>query len=127
MTETAAVHLAKAREAEAEAQGTAAEKNAEKRLFEQRLKLADIDASIAARGRKMISGADGGKPENGLPRARATRSPRRRRAGWTARRRRRRARGAPFLSPPPPSRGARTRRVPTSIHFENGVSLRSTT
>ena len=69
-TETAAVHLAKAREAEAEAQGTAAEKNAEKRLFEQRLKLADIDASIAARGRKMISGADGGKLMKGFVRAR---------------------------------------------------------
>ena len=40
--------------------GTAAVKLAEKRYFEQKLKLAEIDAKFARSGRKVLSG-DGGK------------------------------------------------------------------
>ena len=48
-----------AREEEAAATGAAAVQMEEKRRFEQKLQLAEIDALIAAKGRKVLSGDDG--------------------------------------------------------------------
>lgn len=57
---------AQALEAEAEAQGVSAEQTAEKIRHEQRLRLAAIDAAIASKGRRVITGRDGKTLMSGL-------------------------------------------------------------
>ena len=59
-TKNSSQDLARAREEQAAAEGDAATKREEKRRFEQRLKLAEIDAQLASKGRKVLSG-DAGK------------------------------------------------------------------
>lgn len=56
---TASNFLAQARKAEAQADGEAAAQLEEKVRFEQKLRLAEIDASLAANGRKFLSGDAG--------------------------------------------------------------------
>jgi len=56
--ETAAL-LAKARVAEAAAEGAVAKASKDKVKHEHQLRLAAIDCSVAAEGRKLVSGADG--------------------------------------------------------------------
>jgi len=55
----ASVFLALARTAEAAAEGAAAQLARGKRTFEQKLRLADIDAAFAAKGRHVIAGGGG--------------------------------------------------------------------
>ena len=54
-----ATFLAEARETAAKAEGEAATQLEEKRRFEQRLRLGALDATFAARGRKVLSGDAG--------------------------------------------------------------------
>jgi hypothetical protein len=55
----ASVFLAQARTAEAAAEGEAAKLSRGKRTFEQQLRLAEIDAAFAAKGRHVIAGNGG--------------------------------------------------------------------
>lgn len=50
---------AQAREAELEAEGTAATQTEEKVRHDQRMRLAEIDAQLAGKGRRVISGSEG--------------------------------------------------------------------
>ena len=59
-TKNSSQDLARARHEEASAEGDAATKMEEKRRFEQKLQLAEIDAQLASKGRKVLSG-DAGK------------------------------------------------------------------
>ena len=58
-SKTASVFLAKALETEAKAMGEATEQLQEKRRFEQKVKLAEIDVALASHGRKFLSGDAG--------------------------------------------------------------------
>lgn len=58
-SKVAAIKLAEAREAEASAEGRAAELQEQKIRYEQKLRLADLDAVFAARGRHVIQGPGG--------------------------------------------------------------------
>ena len=59
-TEDMAKNLAEARIESAKAEGIAAEQAEEKRIFEQKLALADIDANMAATGRVLLDSKNGG-------------------------------------------------------------------
>lgn len=58
-SKVAAIKLAEAREAEASAEGKAAQLQEQKIRYEQKLRLADLDAVFAARGRHVIQGPGG--------------------------------------------------------------------
>lgn len=71
----AARYLAEARMAESTAEGTEADQLENKRLFQQRMRLAEIDATLASRGRRLIAGRDGQKLMDGFTAIRDTLAP----------------------------------------------------
>jgi len=59
-TESMSANLAAARLAEAEAMGKAAEKTENMKVFEQKMRLGDLDCELASKGRFLLDGTNGG-------------------------------------------------------------------